>query len=504
MRFTQLALLLAALVLAGCQGAPVAPVAVPPAPVAGSARGIDMATDSGDVMGQLRGAPINFVARYYRDPASRWPALTPTEAERLSALGLKIVTVWEWHSHDPAYFTYPQGYNDALSASRQAKAVGQPPGSAIYFAVDFNARGSQMWGIDQYFRGVNAGLAVAGNGRPEYRVGVYGSGSVCAEMKGAGLAQYAWLTGSTAWDGTTGYSAWNIKQAAHGGRFPSLAFDHDANDAKADYGGFQTGAYANATPAAAAVAVAAAVPVAAATVVTSAVTAVVPPPSTPAPPPPPAPAAPPIQSVELAAAAPVAPAPTAPQPVAAPPVASVAPAAPTPVAPPPSARPAPPVAVAAAALPPSPPPPPASSASRVEAAALEAASLAAATVLPRAANAAEVPHPSRREEASRERGEEPAPREHVAARAGKTAVGPKRASYTVATNNRAAAVPLRRATVASRAEVREPVHKVSTPRRADDHVAHAQGAAHATAHTAHRGTDQHGAERPHKVKAAAG
>ena len=166
--------------------------------------GIDMATDSSDVASELQGRPwLNFVARYYRDPSSRWPALSPAEAQRLTAAGVKIVTVWEWHSTNPVYFTYASGYTDALAAYRQARAVGQPPGSAIYFAVDFNARGEALYQIDQYFRGVNAGLAAAGGGRLPYRIGVYGSGAVCAEIKGAGLAQYAWLSGSTAWDGLT-------------------------------------------------------------------------------------------------------------------------------------------------------------------------------------------------------------------------------------------------------------------------------------------------------------
>ena len=134
MNFIKWASLLAALILAGCQSPPDPSLTTQLPPSVGPARGIDLPTDASDVAGELRAAPISFVARYYRDPASRWPALSPAEAERLSALGLKIVTVWEWHSGNPAYFTYASGYSDALSASRQAKGVGQPPGSAIYFA----------------------------------------------------------------------------------------------------------------------------------------------------------------------------------------------------------------------------------------------------------------------------------------------------------------------------------------------------------------------------------
>ena len=76
-------------------------------------------------------------------------------------------------------------------AYQQARAVGQPNGSAIYFAVDYNAPERDIVGaVQQYFRGVRAALAAAGGGSPPYRVGVYGSGAVCTYMKGLQLADY--------------------------------------------------------------------------------------------------------------------------------------------------------------------------------------------------------------------------------------------------------------------------------------------------------------------------
>ena len=230
------ALGLAALLLAACHSAP--PTVVQQQPrYLGPAQGIDMAIDASDALNEIRDSKLDFVARYYRSAQSRWPTLSASEAQRLSALGVKIVAVWEWHSHDPAYFSYNSGYSDAISARNQAQMIGQPPGTAIYFAVDYNARSGDIAGpIQQYFQGVNAGLAAAGGGRPEYKVGVYGSGAVCDAMKRAGLARYAWLTGSTGWAGTLNYEDWNIRQ---GGHFSVLSFDHDSNEAKNDYGGFQ-------------------------------------------------------------------------------------------------------------------------------------------------------------------------------------------------------------------------------------------------------------------------
>jgi len=63
-------------------------------------------------------------------------------------------------------------------------------------------------------------------------------------VRRAGLAQYAWLTNSTAWAGTLNYDDWNIRQ---GGHFSVLSFDHDSDEAKDDYGGFRV-ATADAAP----------------------------------------------------------------------------------------------------------------------------------------------------------------------------------------------------------------------------------------------------------------
>jgi len=145
-------------------------------------------------------------------------------------------SVWESHSHKPDYFSQASGYADGMAAHRQAKAIGQPAGTAIYFAVDYNAPEADIRGsIDRYFRGVAAGLASAAGKERVYRIGVYGSGAVCAYLKGARLAEYAWLSNSRAWAGYGSFADWNIKQ---GPRSTSLSFDHDTNEARGEYGGF--------------------------------------------------------------------------------------------------------------------------------------------------------------------------------------------------------------------------------------------------------------------------
>ncbi|HEY1799055.1 MAG TPA: glycoside hydrolase domain-containing protein [Stellaceae bacterium] len=204
-------------------------------------QGVDLATDASDVVAELRGSGLDFVARYYRDPTSRWPALTAAEAQRLSALGLKIVAVWEFHSGKPWYFSFASGYWEGVAAWREAAAIGQPTGSAIYFAVDFNANGADLYQVDQYFRGVNAAFANISRGRPGYRIGVYGSGAVCDAVTRARLAQYSWLSNARAWAGYGSYAGWNIRQH---GPFGTLSFNHDSDEARGDYGAFALAGYA--------------------------------------------------------------------------------------------------------------------------------------------------------------------------------------------------------------------------------------------------------------------
>jgi hypothetical protein len=236
LKLANLAQIFPGLILTACSSPPIPP----PPPVielphsAGPARGIDLATDSGGVLNQLREGRVDFVARYYRPLESRWPALSPSEARLLSSLGLKIVAVWESHSRHHTHFSYSSGYSDATEAYWQARAVGQPKGSAIYFAVDFDARLLQP--IDEYFHGVAAGFAAASGGIADYTIGVYGSGAVCDEVKREGLAQYCWLSNSIAWAQSIGYEDWNIRQ---GSRLAELSFNHDGDEARDEYGAFQ-------------------------------------------------------------------------------------------------------------------------------------------------------------------------------------------------------------------------------------------------------------------------
>src|ERR1700704_2919561 len=71
-KFRKVAPLLALLVLASCADETSRGVTSIGSHTFGRARGIDMATDARDHLNELKHSRLDFIARYYRDPASRW------------------------------------------------------------------------------------------------------------------------------------------------------------------------------------------------------------------------------------------------------------------------------------------------------------------------------------------------------------------------------------------------------------------------------------------------
>ena len=93
-----------------------------------------------------------------------------------------------------------------------ARDLNQPAGSAIYFAVDYNANNNDMVNIKAYFSAINS---VFNDADVKYKVGVYGNGLTCSTIKGL-YAEYSWLSCSTGHLGYTQYDSpdyYNIKQA---------------------------------------------------------------------------------------------------------------------------------------------------------------------------------------------------------------------------------------------------------------------------------------------------
>lgn len=198
--------------------------------------GFDTPLDASRYVEAIQAGRFDFVIRYYRSPHSKWPTLAFSEAKILSSIGLSIVTIWEYQSDDVRSFTRVNGVDEATTAYRQAHALDQPPDSAIYFAVDFDPSQKQVDGeVTAYFQGVAAGFSAAGDGKPAYKVGVYGSGRTCRTLLEAGLADFTWLALSTGWGESKIFKGWSIQQKAG---LETLPFDNDADNAVASYGAF--------------------------------------------------------------------------------------------------------------------------------------------------------------------------------------------------------------------------------------------------------------------------
>lgn len=170
-------------------------------------KGLDTTEDMFPQGGNLKSDGIGFVGRYLNGSASK-TALTQKEASHLSALGIKLLSIFERNPVSVGYFTYEKGLEDGKLALKYAQASGQPAGGVVFFTVDYDASKSHFDEVQAYFKGVRQTLM------PAYVPGVYGSGAVCKACWDAGLVRATWLAQSWGW---AGYGDWFPKcQVAQG------------------------------------------------------------------------------------------------------------------------------------------------------------------------------------------------------------------------------------------------------------------------------------------------
>ncbi|HAK91971.1 glycoside hydrolase domain-containing protein [Massilia timonae] len=135
----------------------------------------------------LRRRGIDFVMRRYsRDPSTN---LDAGEAQRLCGAGLRIGALWEGRGARDR-LTRQQGLRDGAEALHLARAAGQPPGSAIYFALGEDTTPADIDGVLKHYL---AGVRSALGGAAGYRVGVHGSHAWCAGLVDRGLGALSWL-----------------------------------------------------------------------------------------------------------------------------------------------------------------------------------------------------------------------------------------------------------------------------------------------------------------------
>lgn len=205
------------------------------------ARGLDANEDLAAHAARIKAAGYQFVARYYKFTRGSH-GLTRAEAAALAAAGLSVVAVFEnGCPTEAAYFSLSAGFRDGEMAYRHARhVIEQPPGTPIYFTVDFDAAAPEVEGpIAAYFRGVLAAFHQEAGGEPAYPVGVYGSGAVCGWLLRHTPVSYAWLAAATGWRGSRGFTGWNLRQTAVEQHVAGLAVDLD--ESRGHGGGFRVG-----------------------------------------------------------------------------------------------------------------------------------------------------------------------------------------------------------------------------------------------------------------------
>ena len=137
---------------------------------------------------------VRTIIRYFdhKNETFRGKTLTFEERMEIAEAGFQLLVVFQhWGQRISSFRDHTRGKADAIRALTLAHSVGQPVGSAIYFAVDGPwSSPSDMADIVRYFTDVRRTVAMRGN---LYRIGVYGSGHVCSEILDQGLADYCWL-----------------------------------------------------------------------------------------------------------------------------------------------------------------------------------------------------------------------------------------------------------------------------------------------------------------------
>jgi hypothetical protein len=221
----------------------------------------------------LKALNVKTIARYYDwvDADTTCKSMWPQESDAILKAGFSIITIFQHANSDPETFIDKgRGAKDAREALKLAGANGQPPGSAIYFAVDgvdqaihdsvfewrvnkgqvvqparkkrllradasfrkhiqfyerfrkyhrsaFGKGADAVKGSDilpfvkHYFHEVNR--VIKADGR--YRIGGYGSGATCDMLLRNKLVEFCWLAMSTGWPGSKKFSSsgrWSLSQ----------------------------------------------------------------------------------------------------------------------------------------------------------------------------------------------------------------------------------------------------------------------------------------------------
>lgn len=177
--------------------------------------GIDCATPlTATTAKALAAEGVKFACRYLTLAKYEWKKLTSAEVTAIHAAGMKLVSVWETTAGRAAGGA-TAGKEDGILALKEAQSVGQPKGTVIFFAVDYDAKANDHMAIEAYLKA--AAIQI-----PGYKIGVYGSYSVCLTMFNLGI-KYLWQT--YAWSGGKFTDHANIYQYKNDTKLVDVSLD---------------------------------------------------------------------------------------------------------------------------------------------------------------------------------------------------------------------------------------------------------------------------------------
>jgi peptidoglycan hydrolase-like protein with peptidoglycan-binding domain len=150
-------------------------------------KGIDFTTPLTQAKAkEVAATGIEFVCRYLVPARYAHKRITKAEAQNITNAGMKIVCVFE-STADRVKGGAEAGRIDGKLALAETKLVGQPIGTTVYFAVDYDAPATDYDIIEEYLRNAFVEL-------PGYAVGVYGSYAVVEEMYRRKACTHFWQT----------------------------------------------------------------------------------------------------------------------------------------------------------------------------------------------------------------------------------------------------------------------------------------------------------------------
>ncbi|RCX20395.1 peptidoglycan hydrolase-like protein with peptidoglycan-binding domain [Fontibacillus phaseoli] len=109
-------------------------------------------------------------------------AMTPQELAIIFGAGLRVFPIYQDGGHRASHFKEGQGTVDAYKAHLAARNLGFGTGTAIYFAVDYDAYDYEVTEkIIPYFKEIRSVFAKLGKieNMPVYKIGVYGARNTC-------------------------------------------------------------------------------------------------------------------------------------------------------------------------------------------------------------------------------------------------------------------------------------------------------------------------------------